>query len=384
MNNWGWTRRLSGALTMGLAVTAMSADAAVAGDRGRLLSAEPMELSATLNAVGARGHRITYESRALGGDEIVVSGAVLVPPGRAPAGGWPVVSWAHGTTGSADACAPSRSPDFRGTDGLLAQFIDAGYAVAATDYEGLGTPGPHAYLIGKSEARGVIDAVRAARRLNPAISAKWFASGHSQGSQASTTAGEIADTYGEGLNYQGTVGFAAPINLAKSVDQRLQNIHGDYGSQALYLLILAGLKSQHDELKYADYLGPEAIHQLDLVETACLLDIVLSFAELDLPASEFQPASDRARRKLHAWLEREGAPGERSEGPLMLLVGENDEIVGPAEARATVDAACSFGTPTSMELFAGINHDGILGVGGPSAIAWFNDRLAGNPAPNDC
>jgi hypothetical protein len=46
-----WTRRLGGALTVGLA-DAMSADAAGASDRGRLLSAEPMELSATLNAVG--------------------------------------------------------------------------------------------------------------------------------------------------------------------------------------------------------------------------------------------------------------------------------------------------------------------------------------------
>ena len=38
-----------------------------------------------------------------------------------------------------------------------------GYAIAATDYPGLGTPGPHPYLVGDSEARAVIDSVRAAR-----------------------------------------------------------------------------------------------------------------------------------------------------------------------------------------------------------------------------
>jgi hypothetical protein len=375
---------VGGALTAALAVGAIGAGQAAASERGALLSSEPMELSATLQATGAQGRRITYESRALGGDEIVVSGAVLVPPGQPPAGGWPVVSWGHGTTGSADACAPSRFPDFRGTDGLLAQFIDAGYAVAATDYEGLGTPGPHAYLIGKSEARGIIDAVRAARQLNPAISATWFASGHSQGSQAAATAGEIADTYGGGLDYRGTVGFAAPINLAPSLDQRLANIRGDFGSQALYLLILAGLKTQHAELSYADYLGPRAIKQLDLVETACLSDIVQSFASLDLPAEEFQPVDEHARDRLKAWLAREGVPGEQAAGPLALLVGENDEIVGPAEAASTVAAACALGTTTSMQLFPGVNHDGILAVGGPSATAWFDDRLAGVPAPSSC
>jgi hypothetical protein len=91
---------------------AMSADAA--GKRPRP-AAERRADGAVGDAEcgGPTGHRITHRSEALGGDEIVVSGAVLVPPGPPP-GGWPVVSWAHGTTESADTCAPSRYPDFRG------------------------------------------------------------------------------------------------------------------------------------------------------------------------------------------------------------------------------------------------------------------------------
>jgi hypothetical protein len=67
----------------------------------------------------------------------------------------------------------------------------------------------------------------------------------------------------------------------------------------------------------------------------------VAFAALDLPAEELQPADDHAR-------------------------------------------ACASGTTTSMQLFAGVNHDGIVAAGGPAATAWFDDRLAGIPAPSDC
>ena len=77
-------------------------------------------------------------------------------------------------------------------------------------------------------------------------------------------------------------------------------------------------------------------------------------------------------------------PGEQGAVPLVLLVGSNDEIVGPVEAGTTVAAACALGTTTSMQLFPGVNHDGILSAGAAAARAWLDDRLAGIPAPSDC
>jgi hypothetical protein len=43
------------------------------------------------------------------------------------------------------------------------EFREAGYVIAATDDQGLGTPGPHPYLVGDSEGMGALDSVRAAR-----------------------------------------------------------------------------------------------------------------------------------------------------------------------------------------------------------------------------
>jgi hypothetical protein len=67
----------------------------------------------------------------------------------------------------------------------LRRFLAAGDIVVATDYPRLGTAGPHPYLIGVSEGRAVLDAVRAARLLPDARAgyrlALW---GHSPGGQA--------------------------------------------------------------------------------------------------------------------------------------------------------------------------------------------------------
>ena len=64
------------------------------------------------------------------------------------------MSWAS-TSGIADSCAPSREPKGPYTFYAAPQFgawLKAGDAIANTDYEGLGTPGVHPYLVGRSEA----------------------------------------------------------------------------------------------------------------------------------------------------------------------------------------------------------------------------------------
>ena len=45
---------------------------------------------------------------------------VLIPAGSAPVGGWPVIAWAHGTSGMARICAPSLMKDIEyGDEGLM-------------------------------------------------------------------------------------------------------------------------------------------------------------------------------------------------------------------------------------------------------------------------
>ncbi len=133
----------------------------IAGPPGSIIRAESMVGAPSRAAT----YRVLYRSTGLHGEPIAVSGVVIVPPGPAPAGGRPVIAWAHPTTGVVPRCAPSLSPFLFPLIPGLRDMIARGYVIAATDYPGLGTPGPHPYLVGLSEGRAVLDSVRAARAL---------------------------------------------------------------------------------------------------------------------------------------------------------------------------------------------------------------------------
>jgi Secretory lipase len=199
----------------------------LAGEHGDVIWSRPLEGVAALKAA-ARNELVLYCSRSVQDRPIAVSGIVALPEKGPPPGGYPVISWAHGTVGLGGGCAPSRdSEEMR--DRLLVHhlinqaphvmldaFLERGWAVAMTDYEGMGTPGPHPYLVGDSEGRGVLDIVRAARQLFPAVSGPLAIVGHSQGGQAALFAAHLAESWTPELDLRG-VGAMAPASHVRDV-----------------------------------------------------------------------------------------------------------------------------------------------------------------------
>ena len=138
----------------------------------------------------------------MNGEPIAVSGAVIFPDTATPRIKRDVVAWAHPTTGVAEKCAPTLLPDLSGTIAGIDEMLARGFVIAATDYAGLGGEGMHPYLVGVSEARAVLDSVRAARQLPDAAAGKRFAVwGHSQGGHAALFTGEQAAEYAPCLLY---------------------------------------------------------------------------------------------------------------------------------------------------------------------------------------
>ena len=153
-----------------------------------------------------------YLSESIQGEPIAVTGTAVVPSIAAPDGGRPILSVAHGTTGIADQCAPSHDPPSDVAAHI--RYVNAGYLVAFTDYEGLGTPGRHPYLVGESEGRSVLDAAKAARQLPGADADDQLAIwGHSQGGHAALWAAQLADTWAPELELVGTVAAGVPADL---------------------------------------------------------------------------------------------------------------------------------------------------------------------------
>src|SRR5271168_882977 len=195
----------------------------LAGPPGTLIRSEPMSFAPD----GAQAYRVLYRSIGMHGEPTAVSGVIVVPPGPSPAGGRPIVAWAHPTTGVVPHCAPSLAVFVFQQMAGLRQLIEQGAIVAATDYPGLGTAGPHPYLVGDSEARAVIDSVRAARNMAGAGGGSDFAVwGHSQGGQASLYTGLIAKTYAPELHLVGVAAAAPATDLTALMTDDLNTAGG--------------------------------------------------------------------------------------------------------------------------------------------------------------
>ncbi len=180
---------------------------------------------------GASAFVIRYRSTGVRGSRVETTGIVIVPSGPAPAGGRDVVAWEHGTSGIADACAPTVNEwlfdSIAGLSGILAR----GYVVVATDYEGLGSPGSHPYLIGTSAARSVVDAVRAARELKAAqTSARYVVWGESQGGHAALWTGQLAGRYAPELQLMGVAAAAPPSRGMRPMASRCRRSPGRLGA----------------------------------------------------------------------------------------------------------------------------------------------------------
>src|SRR5579872_6149583 len=177
---------------------------------GDLLAHEAYQGYATPE--GVKAVRIVYHSQDAESHDVATSAVILTPPGAPPRDGWPVIAWAHGTSGVAQQCAPSLMKNlYYGDEGLFA-MIAAGFAVVATDYHGLGTPGTHQYANKIAQAHDVIYSVPAARAAVPTLGSKWVADGHSQGGLAAWGVAE-AEAERHDPGYLGAVSVSGALQL---------------------------------------------------------------------------------------------------------------------------------------------------------------------------
>jgi pimeloyl-ACP methyl ester carboxylesterase len=336
------------------------------GESRALVSSEAVHVPEGLPE-GTVVHRITYRSTTPSGEHTTVSGITLVPAEPDP--DRPVLAWAHGTTGIADDCAPSADPALAGYTEQLAAFLDAGYAVTATDYAGLGTPGDHPYLISESAGRSVVDSVRAIHDLHGDLGDRWVAIGHSQGGHAAIAAAEVAD----GAELAGVVAYAPAPNMTSEVDRLGQAVPAE---QALYTLMLVGLKTQHPELDFADYLGARALELLPVARSACVDELVTRYVEAGLPGSEYEPRNAAAADRLRGWFAENEIARRAVSVPVLVAQGADDQVVYPEYTRALVEQARKQGTSVDYRVYPGAEHGGVLAAAARDVFDWLAGRAA--------
>ncbi|MEO3786086.1 lipase [Actinocorallia sp. B10E7] len=251
--------------------------------RGTVVSWAPLDRSLWIPETTGKAFVLTYVTMNAFGRKAHSTGTVFVPRGRAPEGGWPVVSWAHGTSGLDDSCAPSRTgPALPERDWkYLAAWMRQGYAIVASDYAGLGTPGLHAYLDGKTTAYNVVDMVLAGRNFarrhlprSERLARRWVTIGQSQGAGASIYTARYATEFGGGvLDYRGAVGTGTPAYIEKyllPIAPKVPPVPLPAGLTAYLTYIFTSLRYAHPELGIDGILTPTGREYLDLAETACV------------------------------------------------------------------------------------------------------------------
>ncbi|MFH5211960.1 alpha/beta hydrolase family protein [Antrihabitans sp. NCIMB 15449] len=353
---------------------------AVADDRspGTVVSADPLPVEIRVPG-SADAYRLTYWTTGPDGPALS-SGAVYLPPGSAPAGGWPIVAWAHGTLGLGDQCAYSvRGPlrperDFA----YLSTWLSKGYAIVASDYAGHGVAGPTHYLNGIVEAHSVVDMVKASTATYASLSDRWVVIGQSQGAGAALTTARYATEFGgSGLDYRGAVATGVPADIEDVVallGPGVPPIAVGENLNTYLVYILSGLRATFPALNIDSLLTQRGVDLVNRAETVCYdefgpsVDGVAIGSLFTKPLSSIPGVSDILRNFM-------GIPENGYDRPFFIGQGLLDtDVVTPATiafaARLTAN-----GQPVTFRPYPS-DHDGTMALSLADSVP-FVARLFG-------
>jgi alpha-beta hydrolase superfamily lysophospholipase len=359
-----------------------------AATHGDVIWARPLTTSAALPSA-ASNTLVLYHTTSVTGEDRAVSGTVAIPRGAPPAGGWPVISWAHGTTGDAPACTPSLDSTTAPEHAYLGRmettldtFVAHGYAVVQTDYEGQGAPGVHPYLVGVAEARDAIDMVRAARQISPQLSTRWVIAGHSQGGQTVLFTSANAAAWAPELQLLGAVAeapaaFISPFiaSLPKQTNASPAFVYG--------ALFLEGAASVDPSVKLDQILSPVALPLLSQLHERCVTALygADSWGGV-VPAASFR--SDADLGPLLHFAAQNDAAALKPAVPLFMVHGSADTTIPQGSSDALDKALCANGATVRYDVYHGLEHQPVVAGSSDDALAWIGARFAGQSAPSNC
>jgi Secretory lipase len=354
------------AAAIALLASGFSAAAAEARPVGAVTAAKPLPHRLWIPGTTSRAFKLTYVTTNARGKRALSSGTLFLPKGTTPRGGWPVISWAHGTSGLADSCAPSRvGPALPKRDRpYLANWMREGYAIVASDYAGLGTPGLMAYLNGRSEAHNVVDIVKAgrayARKRSSRLARKWVVIGQSQGAGAAIYTARYATKFGgRGLDYRGAVGTGTPAyveNVVKALAPDFPDLSPALTEYMAY--VLAGLRWTHPNLGIDGALTDTGRTYLRLGERLCGAEFEERLEGVQVGAffNRRLDALPRFAKTVDAYM---AMPESGFDKPFFMGQGLTDVDVPYGLTKPYVDKLKANGQPLTFKLYDK-DHSGTL------------------------
>lgn len=397
-----WARGIGSALALTLALLLVATSGVIFGgaklpepdefyaapttaptEPGRLIRTEPISVGVP---DGAQAWKILYTTTHSDGSPAISSGTVIAPSERGT-DPLPLLTVSHGTTGVAPKCAPSLSatPFSDGAGTALTEMVTQhGWVAVTSDYIGLGTSGPHPYLLGDAEARNVIDASRAVQDFDElSATTDTVVWGHSQGGQGALWTGQIAADYAPELSIKGVAAFAPASDLFGLAEV---NKNGAAG-KTVSAYIASTWNDIFPSMDLESHLTPGSARGVDRISDLCfngsdVLGAILTGTQIPnqvfpdkLLAGEF---GDRLK---------EQTPTGPWPAPVMVAQGLADPLVKPALQDSWVADRCTAGDPIDYRTFPGLDHNSLVAATSPltpQIVSWTLDRWAGLPATPNC
>lgn len=362
-------------------------DAEIPAQPGKLLRTEPLPAAAGLaKASGGTQLRILYVSTdgVDGRTPTAVSGALFVPPGKPPADGWPLIAWAHGTVGVGDLCAPSWNARSPRDAAYLNRWLAEGYAVVSTDYQGLGTPGVHPYMVVRAGAYNVLDSVRAVAGKVASVGSRVVIVGQSQGGSVAFGSAATAPDYAPEIDLRGTVATGVPYYTPAMFSQAALMRNADQADPfSAYLLYfaLAG-KLIEPAVGTETTVHPAALALLAEARQSCIGELIqkvgatgLSRAQIITPA--FFAVMDKYAPTMNY-------PTLKVPTPVFIGAGAVDLEIPAALQMKLAREACAVGTVIEAHLYPGEDHGGAVNSSLADSLPFVRKRFNGEALAPVC
>ncbi len=343
-----------------------------AGKPGELIRSERFEDYALPPGVSAV--RILYHSRSATGEDVAASGVVLFPEEETPpAGGWPIIAWAHGSRGVARQCAPSLMRDLD-SGSFLSMYVGLGYAVVATDYTGLGTKFRNAFSDMQSNATDVINSIPAARAARHQLSHKWVALGTSEGSMAVAALAESENEIRD-ANYLGGIAISGIVETKDFYEHLAQGPSDDTPAFLAY-----GIKTVYPQFQPGDMLTEKALILYHQVEETC--GKADNGAKLSAP--EMLKPHWQDDQYVKQYFARNTLGHNPAFAPLLVISGEADPALPTPMTAEVIARMCKPGDRIQFEKYPDPNPGLLAGNSVMAQITWIRARFAGALAPTNC
>jgi pimeloyl-ACP methyl ester carboxylesterase len=336
---------------------------------GSLIRSEPFDdydLSADMSAI-----RILYNSRDSFGRDVAASGVVLIPAGKSPSGGWPVIAWAHGFSGLTRQCAPSLMTNI--FDGpILSMYLTLGYAIVAADYAGLGSGSPYAALDIQSNAVDVLYSIPAARAAAPQLGAKWIAMGKSQGAMVVLKLAELPES--SDPNFLGSIAISGVADTKDFYENLAQQPPNGILSALAY-----GIKTVYPEFNLGNMLTARGVVPLARIDSSCT---VPDYGDAS-PEKILQPNWE-TNQFVQQFLARNDIGKNQAQKPILIIVGGSDSSIPAAMAANVAKRMCQLHDKLLFEEYPELDAASVVGASVRDQINWIQARFAGRAEDSNC